>query len=84
MFLAQLGAEVIKIEPPAKDGQSGGDSARGTGPFYCGEDDSLFYQTFNLNKRSLTLDLRSDAGQAIFHRLVKTADAVTNNARGDR
>ena len=78
MFLAQLGAEVIKIEPP-----KGGDSARSTGPYFCGEDDSLFYQTFNLNKRSLTLDLRSADGKAVFHRLVKTADAVTNNARGD-
>lgn len=83
MFLAQLGAEVIKIEPPAKDGKGGGDSARATGPYYLGDDDSLFYQTFNLNKRSLTLDLRSDAGRAILHRLVETADAVTNNARGD-
>ena len=78
MFLAQLGADVIKIEPP-----KGGDSARATGPFYLGDDDSLFYQTFNLNKRSLTLDLRTDAGKAVLHRLVATADAVTNNARGD-
>ena len=78
MFLAQLGAEVIKIEPP-KDG----DSARMTGPFYLGDDDSLFYQAFNLNKRSLTLDTRTDAGRAVLHRLVKTAHAVTNNARGD-
>nr|WP_310525242.1 CoA transferase [Polymorphobacter sp.] len=79
MFLAQLGAEVIKIEPP-----KGGDSARATGPFFLGDDDSLFYQTFNLNKRSLTLDLKSAAGQDILHRLVKTADAMTNNARGDQ
>ncbi|WP_415642884.1 CaiB/BaiF CoA transferase family protein [Sphingomonas antarctica] len=78
MFLAQLGAEVIKIEPP-----KGGDSARGAGPFYLGENDSLFYQTFNLNKRSLTLDLRVAEGQAIFRKLVTTAHAVTNNARGD-
>jgi crotonobetainyl-CoA:carnitine CoA-transferase CaiB-like acyl-CoA transferase len=78
MFLAQLGAEVIKIEPP-----KGGDSARATGPYYCGDNDSLFYQTFNLNKRSLTLDLRTAEGKAVLHRLVKTADAVTNNARGD-
>ncbi len=78
MFLAQLGAEVIKIEPP-----KGGDSARATGPFYLGDDDSLFFQTFNLNKRSLTLDLRTEAGKAVLHRLVKSADAVTNNARGD-
>jgi len=79
MFLAQLGAEVIKIEPP-----QGGDSARGTGPFFAGPDDSLFHQTFNLNKRSITLDLRAPDGQEIFHRLVRTADAVTNNARGDQ
>ncbi len=78
MFLAQLGAEVIKIEPP-----KGGDSARATGPYFLGENDSLFYQTFNLNKRSMTLDLRTEAGKAVLHRLVKTADAVTNNARGD-
>ena len=78
MFLAQLGAEVIKIEPP-----KGGDSARMTGPYFLGQDDSLFYQTFNLNKRSLTLDTRTDAGRDILHRLVKSSHAVTNNARGD-
>ena len=78
MFLAQLGAEVIKIEPP-----KGGDSARMTGPYFLGDDDSLFYQTFNLNKRSLTLDTRTDAGRDILHRLVKSSHAVTNNARGD-
>ena len=79
MFLAQLGAEVIKIEPP-----KGGDSSRATGPFFLGDDDSLFYQSFNLNKRSLTLDLKSVAGQDILHRLIRTADAMTNNARGDQ
>lgn len=79
MFLAQLGAEVIKIEPPR-----GGDSSRATGPYFLGDDDSLFYQTFNLNKRSLTLDLKTPAGQDILRRLVKTADAMTNNARGDQ
>ena len=78
MFLAQLGADVIKLEPP-----KGGDSARATGPYFLGADDSLFYQTFNLNKRSLTLDLRTDAGREVLHRLAPTADAVTNNARGD-
>ena len=78
MFLAQLGAEVIKVEPP-----KGGDSARGAGPYFLGADDSLFYQTFNLNKRSVTLDIRTDAGRAVLHRLVETADAVVNNARGD-
>jgi crotonobetainyl-CoA:carnitine CoA-transferase CaiB-like acyl-CoA transferase len=79
MFLAQLGAEVIKLEPP-----KGGDSSRATGPYFLGENDSLFYQTFNLNKRSLTLDLKSEDGREILHRLVGTAHAVTNNARGDQ
>lgn len=79
MFLAQLGAEVIKIEPPGT-----GESSRATGPFFLGENDSLFFQTFNLNKRSLTLDLKSPEGKAIFHKLVATADAVCNNARGDQ
>lgn len=78
MFLAQLGAEVVKIEPPES-----GDSARATGPFFLGDDDSLFYQTFNLNKRSLTLDLRTDKGKVVLARLVPHFDAVTNNARGD-
>ena len=78
MFLAQLGADVIKLEPP-----KGGDSARATGPYFLGADDSLFYQTFNLNKRSVTLDIRTEAGKAVLHRLVAHADAVTNNARGD-
>lgn len=79
MFLAQLGAEVIKIEPPGT-----GESSRAAGPYYLGENDSLFFQTFNLNKRSLTLDLKSPEGKAIFHKLVATADAVCNNARGDQ
>lgn len=79
MFLAQLGAEVIKIEPP-----KGGDSARANEPWLLGENDSLFFQTFNLNKRSLTLDLKHPAGRDILHKLVKTADAMTNNARGDQ
>ncbi len=79
MALAQLGAEVIKLEPP-----KGGDSSRATGPYFLGQDDSLFYQSFNLNKRSLTLDLKAPEGQDILHRLVKSAHAVTNNARGDQ
>jgi len=79
MMLAQLGAEVIKLEPP-----KGGDSSRATGPYFLGADDSLFYQTFNLNKRSLTLDLKTPEGQRILHKLAATADAVTNNARGDQ
>jgi crotonobetainyl-CoA:carnitine CoA-transferase CaiB-like acyl-CoA transferase len=83
LFLAQLGADVIKIEPPSAPGKRGGDTARGVGPHFLRDGESLFFQAFNLNKRSLTLDLKSEAGQAVLHRLVPTVDAVANNLRGD-
>lgn len=77
-LLAALGAEVIKIESP-----QGGDTSRAAGPYYLGADDSQFFQTFNRGKKSVVLDLKSDAGRADFEALVKTADAVANNLRGD-
>ena len=83
MFLAQLGADVIKIEPPRKEGSIGGDTARHVGPHWLREQESLYFQSFNLNKRSLTLDLRSEQGQGILHRLVKDSHGVVNNLRGD-
>lgn len=83
MFLAQLGAEVIKIEPPRKGGSGGGDTSRAVGPHFLRKGESLYFQAFNLNKRSLTLDLRTDEGQKIFHALVKNSHAVANNMRGD-
>jgi crotonobetainyl-CoA:carnitine CoA-transferase CaiB-like acyl-CoA transferase len=79
LYLADMGAEVIKIEAP-----QGGDSSRATGPHLLGPDDSLFFQTFNLGKRSVALDLRSEEGRAVFRRLAGTADAVMNNLRGDQ
>jgi crotonobetainyl-CoA:carnitine CoA-transferase CaiB-like acyl-CoA transferase len=78
LFLAQMGAEVIKIEPPR-----GGDTARGVGPHFLREGESLYFQTFNLNKRSLTLDLASARGQEVLHRLAGRCHAVANNLRGD-
>ncbi|KKW90819.1 MULTISPECIES: CaiB/BaiF CoA transferase family protein [Sphingobium] len=78
MFLAQMGAEVIKIEPP-----KAGDTARAVGPHYLRKGESLYFQSFNLNKRSLTLDLNSVDGKAILHRLAATSHAVVNNLRGD-
>jgi len=78
MFLAQLGADVIKIEPPR-----GGDTARHVGPHWLRDQESLYFQSFNLNKRSLTLDLRSDQGIEILHKLVRDAHVVANNLRGD-
>lgn len=83
--LADLGAEVIKIEPAG----SSGDFARAVGPYFTGDsdeqvtDNSIFFQSFNRNKKSLTLDITSEAGRDIFHRLVANADAVANNLRGD-
>jgi crotonobetainyl-CoA:carnitine CoA-transferase CaiB-like acyl-CoA transferase len=78
-YLADLGAEVIKIE----NHKDGGDVGRHVGPHFFGADDSHFYQTFNRNKKSLTLDLKHPQGQAVFHTLVATADAVLDNLRGD-
>lgn len=79
MHLADLGAEVIKIEAPPM-----GDVSRATGPHFLGDGDSLFFQTFNLGKRSLKLDLKAAAGREVFEKLVATADAVLNNLRGDQ
>lgn len=76
--LAELGADVIKLEDPA----TGGDVGRYVPPFQQGED-SLFFETFNRNKRSLSLDLRNSAGRRVFGDLVSTADAVYSNLRGD-
>ena len=54
MFLADLGAEVIKVENAA----IGGDPARKTGPYLLGDGDSEYFQTWNMNKKSVALDLR--------------------------
>lgn len=80
MFLAALGADVVKIENP--DG--GGDPARHVGPYRLGEADSLYFQTWHANKRSVRLDLKSEAGRRDFERLVAGAHAVMNNLRGDQ
>jgi succinate---hydroxymethylglutarate CoA-transferase len=78
-YLADLGAEVIKIE----NHKDGGDIGRHVGPHFFGEADSQFFQTFNRNKKSLTLDLKHPEGMAVFHKLVASADAVLDNLRGD-
>ena len=83
MHLAQLGAEVIKIEPPHKDGKGGGDTARSVGPHFTRPDESVYFHAFNLNKRSLTLDLNVGEGQAILRKLAASAHGVVNNLRGD-
>lgn len=80
LFLADLGAEVIKVE----NAEAGGDASRHGGPYPLGENDSLYFQTWHANKKSVTLDLKTAEGQAGLHRLVATADAVVNNLRGDQ
>jgi crotonobetainyl-CoA:carnitine CoA-transferase CaiB-like acyl-CoA transferase len=79
LYLADLGAEVIKIE----NHRDGGDVGRHVGPHFFGADDSHFFQTFNRNKKSITLDLKHPEGMAVFKRLVAGADAVLDNLRGD-
>jgi crotonobetainyl-CoA:carnitine CoA-transferase CaiB-like acyl-CoA transferase len=79
MLLADLGAEVIKVENAA----IGGDPARKTGPYMLGPNDSEYFQAFNSNKKSVALDLRSDEGKAALIGLIEGADALVNNLRGD-
>lgn len=79
MYLADLGAEIVKVEDPA----TGGDVSRYIPPGRSGTD-SLFFEAFNRGKRSIALDLKSHAGRAVFERLVASADAVFSNLRGDQ
>ena len=77
--LADLGAEIVKLEDPA----SAGDVGRYVPPFQEGED-SLFFETFNRGKQSISLDLRHPAAQEVLHDLVRVCDAVYSNLRGDQ
>src|ERR1035437_5819851 len=76
--LADLGADVIKIEDPSV----GGDIGRYVTPLQDGED-SIFFETFNRNKRSLSLDLNALSGRKVFEDLVRVSDVVFSNVRGD-
>lgn len=76
--LAELGAEVIKIEDPVV----GGDVSRYVPP-YQGAGDSLYFQSFNRGKKSLALDLRRPEATPVLHDLVRVSHAVYNNLRGD-
>jgi benzylsuccinate CoA-transferase BbsE subunit len=72
-ILADLGAEVIKVEKP------GGDPSRRTGPFWADTphpEKSLYWFAYNSNKRGITLNIESDDGREILKKLVKTADFV--------
>ena len=72
MILADLGANVIKVERPPH-----GDVARTTGPFVNNE--SIYFQSINRGKRSTSIDLRNDEGKALFLDLVEQADVVMEN-----
>ena len=75
MVLGDLGAEIIKIEPPGT-----GDNSRQIPPYFH-EGESLYYISLNRNKKSMTLNLRKDKGREIFYELVKKADVVIDNYR---
>ncbi|MEM7047410.1 MAG: CoA transferase [Pseudomonadota bacterium] len=83
-YLADMGADVIKVERPGTQG----DFVRPLGPYFTNDDPddtarSLFFQSCNRNKRSLTLDITHTQGREILHHLVSKADATANNLRGD-
>ena len=70
--MADLGAEVIKVEPP------GGDDTRRFGPPFLG-DDATYYFSINRGKRSIAINLKTEAGKKIVFDLVKDADVVVEN-----
>ena len=75
MILADMGADVIKIERPGK-----GDDSRAYGPFKNGE--SVYYMSLNRGKRSMTLNMKSEEGKQILKDLVKQADVLVETFRG--
>ncbi|HEY3101839.1 MAG TPA: CoA transferase [Methylomirabilota bacterium] len=77
-LLADLGAEILKIEDPAV----GGDVARHVGP-YAADGDSLYFQSFNRGAKSITLDLKHPQSFAVLRDLARVSHAVYNNLRGD-
>lgn len=74
LLMAELGARVIKVEPPP-----GGDDARHYGPFKNGK--SAYFSSVNRGKESISLDLKSPEGRNIFERLLDKADALVENFR---
>ncbi|MGI9434515.1 MAG: CaiB/BaiF CoA transferase family protein [Geminicoccaceae bacterium] len=83
-YLADLGAEVIKVEQTG----TSGDYLRSLGPYFVGGEQTdsasgLFFQACNRNKKSITLDLLADRGKEVLQRLIASADATADNLRGD-
>ena len=75
MILADLGAEVIHVEPP------GGDDAREFGPFVQGQ--SAYFFSINRNKKSVVLDLKKPAGKDVLRDLIRVSDVLLENYRAD-
>ena len=75
VVLADMGADVIKVEKP-----DGGDDSRGWGPPFSG-DTSLYFHSQNRNKRSVTLDIKHPDDVAVLNRLVADADILIQNLR---
>jgi crotonobetainyl-CoA:carnitine CoA-transferase CaiB-like acyl-CoA transferase len=80
MLLADLGADVIKVEPPE------GDATRGWGPPWVGDEaagtrTATYYLSINRNKRSIRLDLSGEAGREVLRRLLRGGDVVVENHR---
>ena len=76
MFLADYGAEVIKVEP------LGGDQCRAWGPFEKNSGESAFFAAYNRNKKSVTLNLKTEKGREMLYGLVKDADVLAENYKG--
>ena len=76
MLLADMGAEVIKVEEPG-----GGDPMRAMGPPFLPDGESAYFLAINRNKKSVALDLSAPDGRAVFHDLVRQADVVWENFR---
>ena len=74
LLMAEMGARVIKVEPP-----KGGDDARAYGPFINGK--STYFASVNRGKESIALDLKNDADRATFEKLLAKADVVVENFR---
>ena len=79
MLLADMGADVIKIEPP-----DGGDQTRGAMGFKLKGNDSMGYLNMNRNKRSITLNQKTKAGLEVLFRMVKDADILVERSKSTR
>lgn len=76
LLFADLGAEVIKVEEPGR-----GDYARRTPPFWGESDVGAYFLLLNRNKKSVSIDLKTEGGKAIFRRLARTADVLLESFR---